>query len=773
MWKAGRMRSPASAVWVAMALTLIVAACRYQLPHQEMMLIDFESDADLDTVSVSHGDVISVSSKNGLAAKIVMDTDAHHIVSFEVRPETPWDFSDAGYVALAVDLINPMESSSNFYVTTADHKGQSQVRMALAPAQSAITVFVELEMPDLDLNTGMKANPVGWDYDGSTTYWRGGVRQLDLSGIASLKFDIRGELEDKTILIDNVRIIRPQNFHAENLTGIVDAFGQNAKQEFAGKISQVEHLIDSDAQERAGLISEPPVGRSKFNGWADGPRLDATGYFRTEKYQGKWALVDPEGYLFYSNGIANIRMANLSTLTGYDFAKGTIKEREQGDLTPEDSIGLNRAPDEALPTRYVSSDMRAQMFSWLPSYDDQLGAHYGYRREVHSGALERGETFSFYRANLARKYQVDDAVTLDQIWRDTTIDRMLSWGFTSFGNWVDPEFYQLNRFPYFANGWIIGDFKTVSSGSDFWSASPDPFDPVFRDRVFATVAQIAAEVQDSPWCVGVFIDNEMSWGITGSPASRYGIVIHTLGRSNDESPAKAAFANWLKGKYRSIEALNAAWDLSLSDWMDVDSGFEVAAPNDAVLADYSSLLELYGDKYFGTVREAMDELMPNHLYAGARFADWAMTPEGNNSAARFVDIMSVNFYREGISDVFWHFLADYDMPTIIGEFHNGAMDSGLFHPGTIMAASQGDRGRKYANYVNSALDHPNFVGTHWFQYVDSPLTGRAYDGENYNVGFVSVTDQPYLPLVEAAKRVNAEIYTRRYGGAQSASEAND
>lgn len=69
---------------------------------------------------------------------------------------------------------------------------------------------------------------------------------------------------------------------------------------------------------------------------------------------------------------------------------------------------------------------------------------------------------------------------------------------------------------------------------------------------------------------------------------------------------------------------------------------------------------------------------------------------------------------------------------------------------------------KYAEYVNSAIDNPYLVGTHWFQYIDSPLTGRALDGENYNVGFVSVTDIPYQPLVDAAKDVNKNIYSRRY-----------
>jgi agarase len=69
----------------------------------------------------------------------------------------------------------------------------------------------------------------------------------------------------------------------------------------------------------------------------------------------------------------------------------------------------------------------------------------------------------------------------------------------------------------------------------------------------------------------------------------------------------------------------------------------------------------------------------------------------------------------------------------------------------------------YRDYIHSVVDHPAFVGCAWFEYVDEPLTGRAYDGENYNIGFVTITDTPYPEMVEAAKTVHAEAYARRLG----------
>ena len=159
----------------------------------------------------------------------------------------------------------------------------------------------------------------------------------------------------------------------------------------------------------------------------------------------------------------------------------------------------------------------------------------------------------------------------------------------------------------------------------------------------------------------------------------------------------------------------------------------------------------------------METYMPDHLYMGVRFADWGMTPEIRKAAANVADVVSYNYYKEVINEDFWLFLKEIDRPSIIGEFHNGALDSGLLNPGLIHASSQKDRGKKYAEYVYSAIDNPYFVGTHWFQYIDSPLTGRALDGENYNIGFVSVTDIPYQPLVDAATKVNKNIYKRRFG----------
>ncbi|WP_066965748.1 beta-galactosidase [Microbulbifer sp. Q7] len=729
-----------------------------------VVLWNFENKKLPESIKLENANGRLVSTGAGQALRLQLQTKAHYAASFTFSADKSWDWSNLGNFAFALDIDNAQPSSVHLYVKAFDGEGRLHSRSFVVPEQSQNTYYMELKGPDLSVVTGIRSNPPSWNSAYQDIIFRHGEKQLDVSAIERIEFSVAGVLEDKTLTIDNVRLIKPETLDQNYLNGLVDQFGQNAKMEFANKVHSVEELRDYAGEELADLRHTPLEGRSRFGGWAEGPKLEATGFFRTEKVDGKWALVDPEGYLFFSTGIANVRLANTSTITGYDFDKAKVPQRTPGDLTPEDSLGLNPVPDAALPTRYISSPLRAEMFTWLPEYDEPLGQNFGYRREVHTGAIEHGETFSFYRANLQRKYDIADEEQLMAKWRDTTVDRMLSWGFTSFGNWIDSDYYQMDRIPYFANGWIIGNFKTVSSGNDYWSPLPDPFDPLFKERAYITAEQIAKEVENSPWCVGVFVDNEKSWGQEGSTASQYGIVINTLSRSAKESPTKAQFAQLMQDKYGEIAKLNSAWNIQLQDWDSFARGVALSGFNAAMVEDFSTMLEHFTGQYFKIVREAVKHYMPNHMYLGARFATWGMTPEVRSAAAKYADVVSYNYYKEGVSDKFWHFLAEIDRPSIIGEFHNGALDSGLLNPGLIHASSQADRGKKFAEYMNSVIDNPYFVGAHWFQYIDSPLTGRAYDGENYNVGFVSVTDIPYTPLVNAVKEVNENLYQRRFGG---------
>jgi len=158
------------------------------------------------------------------------------------------------------------------------------------------------------------------------------------------------------------------------------------------------------------------------------------------------------------------------------------------------------------------------------------------------------------------------------------------------------------------------------------------------------------------------------------------------------------------------------------------------------------------------VKGALNRHAPNQLYLGCRFA-WSHG-QAIRACADVADVVSFNIYRTGINTEEWTGKNDLGKPIIIGEFHFGALDRGMFHTGLVPTCDQADRAAHFRSYVQSVADCPSFVGCHWFQYVDEPLTGRVYDGENYNIGLVDVTDTPYPELISAAREVNAEGYSR-------------
>jgi hypothetical protein len=181
-----------------------------------------------------------------------------------------------------------------------------------------------------------------------------------------------------------------------------------------------------------------------------------------------------------------------------------------------------------------------------------------------------------------------------------------------------------------------------------------------------------------------------------------------------------------------------------------------ASPSAACLTDMSTFLTNFACRYFSVISTNLRQYAPKQLYLGCRFASRPL--EAVRAAAQYCDVISFNIYSRSLDTNTWAFTGMLDKPCIIGEFHFGALDRGMFSPGLVQAANQSDRGQAYQEYVRSVLSLPAFVGCHWFQYDDEPLTGR-FDGENYNIGLVSGADTPYWELVSAVRQILSEIYT--------------
>ncbi len=98
--------------------------------------------------------------------------------------------------------------------------------------------------------------------------------------------------------------------NADKFIPFIDQFGQFIHSDWPGKTHSLEEMQQRKQAEEKQLAENPgPDNWDDFGGYKAGPKLNATGFFRVEKYQGNWWLVDPNGNLFWSHGIDCVRMA--------------------------------------------------------------------------------------------------------------------------------------------------------------------------------------------------------------------------------------------------------------------------------------------------------------------------------------------------------------------------------------------------------------------------------------------------------------------------------
>lgn len=324
--------------------------------------------------------------------------------------------------------------------------------------------------------------------------------------------------------------------------------------------------------------------------------------------------------------------------------------------------------------------------------------------------------------------------------------RLKSWGMNTIANWSDTEIYLMRKMPYVCT---IGYTARKLEGSQgYWGKFNDVFDPDFRKSVAEKLAAEKNNAAGDPWCIGFFVDNELSW------EDEVSLSVAAL-ISPPDQPAKKVFVEDLKARYETIDKLNAAWGTNYVTWEAFLQSQQAPDKNKA-REDLTAFYTKTAETYFRTVRDEVKKIAPEQLYMGCRFA-W-VNDRAARAAARFCDIVGYNRYDYSVAE---HHLPDnIDKPIIIGEFHFGALDRGMFHPGLRRTNNQQDRADKYKSYVQGALRNPHIVGTHWFQYKDQATTGRG-DGENYQIGFVDICDNSYPEIIEASRDIGNNMYGYR------------
>jgi len=351
--------------------------------------------------------------------------------------------------------------------------------------------------------------------------------------------------------------------------------------------------------------------------------------------------------------------------------------------------------------------------------------------ETDLGEAISPESIRFIIANLNRTYGPDwQAKAYDRIHT-----RMRQWGMNTVGAWSDKILHENPKTPYTPILHVRGGKHRLVPGIT------DPFCPDFEKNIEDGLRKLFPNGED-PWCVGVFIDNELVW---------YLDFVHQVLAVGPDLPARKAVFEFLQGKYPSIGELNTAWGTSYESWETLNAFPE---ESDGFKEDLSALKRLIAHRYYEGCHNAMRKVLPNLLYLGSRIHK--APPEVYEESTRFADVLSVNRYMalpaSGLPK-------NFDKPCLVSEFHFNAPDRGVPGIGLTYVGDQLQRSRAYAAYVLDAVIQPNIVGTHWFAYCDQSATGKISRGKpavNGGIGFVDVTDTPY-PEITATSRSLADV----------------
>ena len=505
----------------------------------------------------------------------------------------------------------------------------------------------------------------------------------------------------------------------------VDRYGQNARAFWWGKI-QDDRTAIKILKEEAASWKTAPDGLDRYGGTLDSPVFQATGHFRTQKVSGRWWLITPEGHRFYSIGVDLISAAHATVITG-----------------------------------------RRGQFKALPASTRDGSLYYTYDPYDHTRQM-----FDFYRANLDRFHDPSSGMRPLDAWRDRVHRRLNDWGFNTIGNWSERKLREAGRLPYTTGVTLFEPTYRVRGETDFldvptFGSGKYRFADVFSPRYRKHALEYGGVFSDpgtrrsalDPWCIGVFADNEIPW-TGGLPAERHALT-RAIFAKDAPAAAKKAFWRRLEERYGDLPGINAAWDTSFSGSITDLAARSVTLPeneNDALKKDLEDLTGFFAERYFSTVRKAFHRHMPWSLYLGSRFD--AGTPQVvRNVAGRSMDVISVNTYERDVAAA-PHIRVPVDKPLLVSEFHFGATDQGALHGGVITVRTQKKRAIAYTAFAESVLRDPSFVGFHWFQYVDQPMTGRTMDGEDFNCGLVNTLDLPYSELTRAARVFNRSVYDR-------------
>ena len=491
---------------------------------------------------------------------------------------------------------------------------------------------------------------------------------------------------------------------------LVDAFGQNRQKEWKGKIPDQETLQRRIARQfQLGETGYPFGDWSDYGGWKEKRLTEGSGFFRSVKAEGRWWLADPCGYAFFSMGPDCVNLGTDCRVDGIE-------------------PWMEWLPDRGDP-------VYKKMYREFPP------------RPGREARPRKGIAFSFMEANLYRAA----GENYYEAWQRLIAGQLKHFGMNTLGNWSDRNLFGTAKVPYVTS---LPEFP--STEQKIFRDFPDVLSEEYAENARRCAAGLESG-RDDPYMIGYFLRNEPSWAFVDNLVLADEVLFNP-----EKTVCKEELIRNLREKYKTIAALNQAWNCQLTDFDELYlpqkkvSCWSAQAEED--MRGFSRrMLRAYVEIPCRECRKAD----PNHMILGMRWA-WISDPDLVTGWENF-DVFSINCYAvDPTSAISRLEELGVDLPVMIGEFHFGALDRGLTATGLEGVRTQRDRGLAYRYYCERVAAHPYGVGCHYFQCYDQFALGR-FDGENYNIGLFDICLQPYPEMAEAIRDCSGGIYRVKAG----------
>ncbi len=700
-------------LFIMALLSMIVFGCSTQTASKVQILFT-PNEASLSSLEVSKDAKVAIvkdsKEHNTLQLSCSGENQAPYVIVHDKSDK--WRLSKNNY--LAADITNNGNVDALVEIRL-DANGWSAQAVNVHPGQ---TRTVRSVIPHDSLPDYYKKKIIGMYNlpDGIIT------TSQKVDSIKKISFLIACPTGETSVLLSNIRAEGEVKYPTEKEVNngffpIMDEFGQYSHSDWPVKTHSLEELKKSAETEAADLAAHPRSDEwDKYGGWLKGPQLKATGNFRTEKIDGKWWLVDPEGRLFWSHGMGSVALGGGSAV---------ITDRE---------FYFTDLPDSV-----------------------KYSSFYSHRRFAPFGYYKNKKMVSFDQIawNMMRKY--------GDGWKEKVVDlvpkRLESWGQNTLGAWTTPDLYLRSTMPY--TPIIMPGAKRIEGSEGHWYKYTDCYDTSFVGNLTRKILAIGKSTTD-PYCIGYYVDNEITWG------DSTGVARWTIASPASQA-AKIVMLSFLKKRYRNVSDLNKKWGTEFTSWSDFMNSTKNLDIRNEDTKDFT-LMAI--NDYFRIVKETLNKLAPGKLYLGPRL-DFHFYPseenlndwDGRNNwivniSAKYCDVISFNRYRHTAADLR---PGDFDKPVIVGEWHHTPLEKSSFYKGPEhFNEALKMRAEKYENFVKSCLNNPYIVGAHYFQFLDQPTVGRG-DGENFSCGFLNICDRPYEEMVNASREIGKEFYQMRYG----------